>query len=76
MLRIELLTLCSHAIDTNIGGEGNDSRKYPALRAIKHPLPPMYPGGMRIGADEEKAVLDVLRSMAAAETRQQLKIEQ
>ena len=47
-----------------------------ALRAIKHPLPPMYPGGMRIGAEEEKAVLDVLRSMAAAETRQQLKIEQ
>ena len=32
------------------------------LRAIKHPLPPMYPGGMRIGAEEEKAVLDVLRS--------------
>jgi|RhiMetdeSRZDD1v2_1073273.scaffolds.fasta_scaffold127133_4 8-amino-3,8-dideoxy-alpha-D-manno-octulosonate transaminase len=30
--------------------------------AIKHPLPPMYPGGMRIGAEEEKAVLDVLRS--------------
>ena len=31
------------------------------LRAIK-PLPPMYPGAMRIGAEEEKAVLDVLRS--------------
>jgi 8-amino-3,8-dideoxy-alpha-D-manno-octulosonate transaminase len=31
-------------------------------QAIKHPLPPMYPGGMRIGAEEEKAVLDVLRS--------------
>ena len=30
--------------------------------AIKHPLPPMYPGGMRIGIEEEKAVLDVLRS--------------
>ena len=31
-------------------------------QAIKHPLPPMYPGGMRIGAEEEKAVLDVIRS--------------
>lgn len=31
-------------------------------QAIKHPIPPMYPGGMRIGAEEEKAVLDVLRS--------------
>jgi len=31
-------------------------------RAIKRPLPPMYPGGMRIGSEEEKAVLDVLRS--------------
>ena len=31
-------------------------------RAIKHPLPPMYPGGMRIGAEEEHALLDVLRS--------------
>ena len=31
-------------------------------RAIKHPLPPMYPGGMRIGVEEEQAVLDVLRS--------------
>jgi 8-amino-3,8-dideoxy-alpha-D-manno-octulosonate transaminase len=30
--------------------------------AIKHPLPPMYPGGMRIGAAEEEAVLAVLRS--------------
>jgi len=30
--------------------------------AVTHPLPPMYPGGMRIGADEEKAVLEVLRS--------------
>ncbi len=30
--------------------------------AIKHSLPPMYPGGMRIGEEEEKAVLDVLRS--------------
>ena len=29
--------------------------------AVKHPLPPMYPGGMRIGAEEETAVLDVLR---------------
>jgi 8-amino-3,8-dideoxy-alpha-D-manno-octulosonate transaminase len=30
--------------------------------AIKHPLPPMYPGAMRLGAEEEAAVLDVLRS--------------
>jgi 8-amino-3,8-dideoxy-alpha-D-manno-octulosonate transaminase len=30
--------------------------------AIKHPTPPMYPGGMRIDAEEERAVLDVLRS--------------
>ena len=30
--------------------------------AVTHPLPPMYPGGMRIGADEEKAVLEVLQS--------------
>jgi 8-amino-3,8-dideoxy-alpha-D-manno-octulosonate transaminase len=30
--------------------------------AIVHPLPPMYPGGMRIGVEEEEAVLEVLRS--------------
>ncbi len=30
--------------------------------AVRHPLPPMYPGGMRIGRDEEDAVLEVLRS--------------
>jgi dTDP-4-amino-4,6-dideoxygalactose transaminase len=30
--------------------------------AIVHPLPPMYPGGMRIGIEEEDAVLEVLRS--------------
>jgi dTDP-4-amino-4,6-dideoxygalactose transaminase len=30
--------------------------------AIKHSLPQMYPGGMRLGAEEETAVLDVLRS--------------
>jgi 8-amino-3,8-dideoxy-alpha-D-manno-octulosonate transaminase len=30
--------------------------------AIKHPLPPMYPGGMRMDAAEEAAVLQVLRS--------------
>jgi 8-amino-3,8-dideoxy-alpha-D-manno-octulosonate transaminase len=29
---------------------------------IKHPLPPMYPGGMRLGREEEDAVLAVLRS--------------
>jgi 8-amino-3,8-dideoxy-alpha-D-manno-octulosonate transaminase len=30
--------------------------------AIKSPLPPMYPGGMRMNAEEEAAVLQVLRS--------------
>jgi dTDP-4-amino-4,6-dideoxygalactose transaminase len=30
--------------------------------AVTQPLPPMYPGGMRIGLEEEQAVLDVLRS--------------
>ena len=30
--------------------------------AVTHPLPPMYPGGMRIGADEERAVAGVLQS--------------
>jgi len=30
--------------------------------AIQHPLPPMYPGGMRIGDTEEAAVLEVLRN--------------
>jgi 8-amino-3,8-dideoxy-alpha-D-manno-octulosonate transaminase len=29
--------------------------------AITRPLPPMFPGGMRIGREEEEAVLDVLR---------------
>ncbi len=42
--------------------------KYAALainggpKAVQQPLPPMYPGGMRIGAEEEAAVLEVLRS--------------
>jgi dTDP-4-amino-4,6-dideoxygalactose transaminase len=31
-------------------------------RAVKTPLPPMFPGGMRIGIEEERAVLNVLRS--------------
>lgn len=30
--------------------------------AISQPLPPMYPGGMRIGDEEEQAVLAVLRN--------------
>jgi 8-amino-3,8-dideoxy-alpha-D-manno-octulosonate transaminase len=30
--------------------------------AIAHPLPPMYPGGMRLAAEEEAAVLEVIRS--------------
>lgn len=30
--------------------------------AVTQPVPPMYPGGMRIGVEEEQAVLDVLRS--------------
>ncbi|MCS6941066.1 MAG: DegT/DnrJ/EryC1/StrS family aminotransferase [Roseiflexaceae bacterium] len=31
-------------------------------RAVKTPLPPMFPGGMRIGVEEERAVLNVLQS--------------
>jgi 8-amino-3,8-dideoxy-alpha-D-manno-octulosonate transaminase len=31
-------------------------------RAIKRELPPMYPGAMRLGAEEEHAVIQVLRS--------------
>ncbi len=31
-------------------------------KAIRAPLPPMYPGGLRIGAEEEAQVLEVLRS--------------
>ncbi len=31
-------------------------------KAISQPLPPMYPGGMRIGVEEEEAVLAVLRN--------------
>jgi len=31
-------------------------------KAIQHPLPPMYPGGLKIGSEEEAAVLDVIRS--------------
>ena len=52
----------------NIAGAKSDLLTKPKLAidggppAIKHPLPPMYPGGMRIGAEEENAVLDVLRS--------------
>ncbi|MBA3414286.1 MAG: DegT/DnrJ/EryC1/StrS family aminotransferase, partial [Chloroflexia bacterium] len=30
--------------------------------AVTHPLPPMYPGGLRIGREEEDAVLAVVRS--------------
>ena len=30
--------------------------------AVTQPLPPMYPGGMRIGAEEEASVLEVLRN--------------
>ena len=30
--------------------------------AVRQPLPPMYPGGMRIGQEEEDAVLEVIRS--------------
>ncbi len=31
-------------------------------KAVTQPLPPMYPGGLRIGAEEEAAVLEVIRS--------------
>lgn len=30
--------------------------------AVRSPLPPMYPGGLRIGHEEEEAVLEVIRS--------------
>lgn len=30
--------------------------------AVHSPLPPMYPGGLRIGREEEEAVLEVIRS--------------
>lgn len=30
--------------------------------AVQHPLPPMYPGGLRIGEEEEAEVLEVLRN--------------
>ena len=30
--------------------------------AVTTPLPPMYPGGMRLGIEEEEAVLEVIRS--------------
>ena len=33
------------------------------------PLPRMYPGGMRIGREEEEAVLEALRSSASSATR-------
>lgn len=35
---------------------------YGGTKAVQYPLPPMYPGGMRVGAEEEAAVLEVLRS--------------
>lgn len=31
-------------------------------KAVKQALPPMYPGGMRVGAEEEEAVIEVIRS--------------
>lgn len=31
-------------------------------KAVTQPLPPMYPGGLRIGAEEEAAVIEVVRS--------------
>jgi 8-amino-3,8-dideoxy-alpha-D-manno-octulosonate transaminase len=34
----------------------------PKAPAIRHPLPPMYPGGMRLDEEEEQAVLEVIRS--------------
>lgn len=40
----------------------SDLAIYGGAKAVQRPLPPMYPGGMRIGAEEEAAVLDVIRS--------------
>jgi len=34
----------------------------PSKPSLSNPMPPMYPGGMRIGEEEEEAVLEVLRS--------------
>jgi len=31
-------------------------------KAIQHPLPQMYPGGMKISSDEEAAVIEVIRT--------------
>ena len=31
-------------------------------KSIQHPLPPMFPGGLKIGSEEEAAVLDVIRN--------------
>ena len=38
------------------------SANQPSQPAIRHPMPPMYPGGMRIDEEEEQAVLEVIRS--------------
>ena len=38
------------------------SANEPSQPAIRHPMPPMYPGGMRIDEEEEQAVLEVIRS--------------
>lgn len=43
-------------------GPGEDLALRGGTPAVTEPLPPMYPGGMRIDAAEEKAVLEVLRS--------------
>ncbi len=32
------------------------------IPSVKQPLPPMYPGGMKIGEEEEQSVLEVLHS--------------
>ena len=31
-------------------------------KSIQHPLPQMYPGGLKIGSEEEAAVIDVIRN--------------
>lgn len=33
-----------------------------AARAVSGPLPPMFPGGLRLGVEEEEAVVNVIRS--------------
>ena len=39
-------------------------------KSIQHPLPPMFPGGLKIGSEEEAAVLDVIRNQRESTSRE------